>query len=176
MRLRQVRQMSFQMTAKQTLGMSTLAVYACLAALLSCSGAPPVAPNFALLSFESGRYLSVTSDRRVNCRGADPPTKKATRFYLSFYPSSAYFSFRSVKFDGEFIIISNTGNTSVGLPGGNRTASFEGINTNSYTSHVAFRASNSCYLAFDADGNSINSCVVHANDTKTWFNFVQPPD
>lgn len=159
------------MAAKQTLGMSTMAVYACLAVLLTRSEAPPVAPTFGLLSFESGRYLSVTSNRSVNCRGSDL-TKKAAQFFLSFYPSNAYLSFGSVKFDGEFVLISTTGSISVGLPGGNRTASFEGTNTLGYTTHVVFRSSNNCYLAFDADGNSINPCAVHANDTKTWFNFV----
>lgn len=114
--------------------------------------------------------MNKRNSRTVSC------IEKAARFYLSFYPSSAYFSFGSVKFNGEFIVISTTGNISVGLPGGNRTASFEGINTFSYTPHVVFRASNSCYLAFDADGNSMNQCAIHANDTKTWFNFVQPPN
>ena len=98
--------------------------------------------------------------------------EKASQFYLSFNANSAYLSFGSVKFGGEFILISTNGSTFVGVPGGNRTATFESANTNGYTSHFVFKASNSCYLAFDSEGNSISPCVIHANDTKTWFNFV----
>ena len=98
--------------------------------------------------------------------------EKTSQFYLSFYANSAYLSFGSVKLSGEFLVISATGSTFVGQPGGNRTAMFEGTNTLGYTPHVVFRANNSCYLAFDVDGNAINPCATNASDTKTWFNIV----